>query len=77
MDVGIDTDSILAITQCHNKVGCFSSHPFQQEQPFQGVRHVSVMFPKNHSAEISNSFGLDPVKPDGIDRSFDLLDGQL
>ena len=77
MDVGIDTDSILTITERRNKVGCFSSHSFQQEEFFYGVGHLSVVFQKNHSAEISNSFGLDPVKSDRIDRSFDLLGGQL
>jgi len=77
MDVGIYTDSILAITEGRNKVGCFPSHSFQQKEFFYGVGHLSVVFQKNHSAEISNSFGLDPVKSDGIDRSFDFLNGQL
>ena len=77
MHVGIDTDSILAITERRHKVGCFSSHSFQQEEFFDGVGHLSVVFLKNHSAEISNSFGLDPVKSDRIDRSFDLLYGHL
>ena len=77
MHVGIDTDSILAVTQCRNKICGFSSHPFEQEQLFYGVRHLSVVSMKNVSAEVSNSFGLNPIKPDRIDRSFDLLDGQL
>jgi len=77
MDVGIHTNSILAITERHNKVGCFPSHSFQQEEFFYGVGHLSVVFQKNHSAEISNSFGLNPIKSDRIDRSFDLLSGQL
>jgi hypothetical protein len=77
MDVGIDTDSILAITECRNEVSRFSSHPLQQKEFFYGVGHLSVVFLKNHSAEIFDPFGLDPVKSDRINRSFDLLDGQL
>ena len=77
MDVGINTDSILAVTECRNEVGRFSPHPFQQEESFDGVGYFSVVFAKNHSTKISNPFGLDPVKSHGIDRCFDLLGGQL
>jgi len=77
MDMSIDTDPILAITERGNKVGCFSSHSFQQEEIIYGVGHLSVVFPKNHSAEIFDPFGFDPVKSDRIDRSFNLLDGKL
>ena len=77
MDVGIDTDPIFVVAECHNKVGCLSSNAFEHEQFFYGVGHPSVVFLKNHSAEISNSFGFHPVESDRIDRSFDLLSGQL
>ena len=77
MDVGIDTDSVLAIGERRNKVGCFPSHSFQQKKFFYGVGHFSVVFPKNHSTEISNSFRLDPVKSHRIDRSFDRFRRQL
>ena len=77
MDMSIDTDPILAVTERGNKVGCFSSHSFQHEEIIYGVGHLSVVFPKNHSAEIFDPFGFDPIKSDRIDRSFNLLDGKL
>src|SRR4029078_9400530 len=74
MNVDIHTDARLAIAHGHHQVRRFPADPRQSDQLINGIGNRSSIDIQKAATNGMNGFGFRPVEPDGIDRTFDLLE---